>query len=91
MAQASECTRQADNARSVMEAAVRSMGEFNTEFQELTESWEKTFEEKSKSMDLALKSLDSGAKDLQQAHERLEKMAGNLETSMEEKTRNFMN
>ena len=58
MAQASESTRQADNARSVMEAAVRSMDEFNTEFQELTESWKKTFEEKSKSMDLALESLD---------------------------------
>ena len=78
MAQASESTRQADNTRGVMEAAVRSMDEFNTRFQELTESWNKSFEEKSKSMDQAKKSLDMGAKDLQQAHERLAKTAGNL-------------
>jgi predicted nucleic acid-binding Zn-ribbon protein len=89
MAQANESTRQADNTRGVLEAAVRSMDEFNTRFLELTESWNKSFEEKSESMDQAKKSLDMGAKDLQQAHERLAKTAENLETSMEEKTKEF--
>jgi predicted nucleic acid-binding Zn-ribbon protein len=89
MAQASESTRQADNTRCVLETAVRSIDEFNTEFQALTESWNKSFEEKSKSMDQAKESLDMGAKDLQQAHERLDKMAENLETSMEEKNKKF--
>ena len=89
MAQASESTRQADNTRTVLETAVRSIDEFNTRFQELTESWKESFEEKSRSMDQAKESLDTGAKDLQQAHDRLEKMAENLETSMEEKNKKF--
>jgi chromosome segregation ATPase len=89
MAQASESARQADNTRRVLETAVRSMDEFNTRFQELTESWKNSFEEKNKSINQAKESLDTGAKDLQQAHERLEKMAENLETSMEEKNKKF--
>jgi predicted nucleic acid-binding Zn-ribbon protein len=89
MAQAGESARQADNTRRVLETAVRSMDEFNTRFQELTESWENSFEEKNKSINQAKESLDTGAKDFQQAHERLEKMAENLETSMEEKNKKF--
>lgn len=85
MAEAVEYTRQADMARSALEAADRSIDELNIEFHALIESHRGALEEESKSMNQARESLVICAKDLQEAQERLEKKAENLETSLGKK------
>jgi predicted nucleic acid-binding Zn-ribbon protein len=89
MAEAGEYTRQADMARSALEAADRSIDELNIEFHALIESHRGALEEESKTMNQALESLDICAKDLQKAQERFEKKAENLETSIEKKHQEF--
>ena len=54
MVQASESTKQADNARGTLESAIRSMDELKSEFQE-----------EIKSLNQARESLDIAAKDIQ--------------------------
>ena len=89
MAEASECTGQANLARSMLESAVRSIDELNVGFRTLIESQKRAIEEESKSLNHACESLEVDAKDLREAQERLENKADLLETSMGERSREF--
>ena len=86
MAEASESTRQADMARSSLEAAIKSIEELNIQFQSAIESQKREFEEERKSLNQANESLDVGVGDLQKAQEKLEKKADQLENSMMERS-----
>ena len=86
MAEASESTRQADMARSSLEAAIKSINELNIQFQSVIESQKREFEEERKSLNQASESLDIGVRDLQKAQEKLEKKADHLENSMVERS-----
>jgi chromosome segregation ATPase len=83
MTEAVVYTRQADMARSALEAADRSIDELNIEFHALIESHRGALEEESKSMKQARESLEICARDLQNAQERLERKAENLDISIQ--------
>jgi chromosome segregation ATPase len=89
MAEAGECTRHADMARSALEAAARSIDELSIEFHSSIESSKGALEEESKSMNQARESLDICARDVQKSQELLGKTAANLENSQEKKNQEF--
>ncbi len=89
MAEAIECTNQADMARSALENAVNSMEALAAECRELLEFQKDSSQENSKALDRARESLETGAKDLRWAKERLEKQSEHIESSMEEKNQEF--
>jgi chromosome segregation ATPase len=89
MAEASACTKQADNAGRVLETEAACLKELNCEFKALIENQKREIDEEHKSLDQARESLSIGAKDLQDSKERLEKMAENFRTHLEDRNQEF--
>ncbi len=69
MAEASDCTKQADMARSTLESAIRSLEERNAELRALIEFEKKAAEDERRSLSQVRESLDSNAKRLQETIE----------------------
>ena len=89
MVEASESTKQADNARRALEAAAGSIEALSILFHASIESATGKLDEDRKSINQARDSLDICAKDLQKAQEILVTKAENLETSLGKKNEEF--
>lgn len=89
MAEASECTKQADKARRALEGAAGSIDALSILFHASIESAAGKLDEERRSINQARESLDICAKDLQRAQEILVKEAENLEISLGKKNQEF--
>ncbi len=85
MAEAIECTNQANMARSVLENGANSLEMLAAECRKLLEFQKDSSRENNKALDQARESIEMGAKDFRWAKERLEKQSGHIEIFLEEK------
>ncbi|VVB70770.1 Uncharacterised protein [uncultured archaeon] len=90
MAETSECTRQADTARSILESAVRSIDDLKAEIGASIESEKRTREEESESLRRTQESLASSVQEFRKSQERFEKKADHLETTIGERSQELL-
>ncbi|MCK9441391.1 MAG: hypothetical protein M0Q13_08215 [Methanothrix sp.] len=90
MAEACACTKQADRAAEMLEAAASSLKELNGQFRALMVDEKRAMDEERESLGQAHESLDICAKDLKESLEILEMKAESFETSWEEKMQELL-
>ncbi|MFZ2473379.1 MAG: hypothetical protein WAW52_15730 [Methanothrix sp.] len=90
MAQAGACTKQADRAAEMLEAAASSLTELNGQFRALMVDEKRAMDEERESLVQAHESLDICAKDLKASFESLERKAESIETSWEERMKELL-